>query len=30
MKQLLNSLDAPTRRQFVERCAATSLGLSIS
>ena len=29
MKQLLNSLDAPTRRQFVERCAATSLGLSI-
>ena len=29
MKQLLNSLDAPTRRQFVERCAATSFGLSI-
>ena len=29
MKQILNSLDTPTRRQFVERCAATSLGLSI-
>jgi len=29
MKQILNSLDAPTRRQFVERCAATSFGLSI-
>lgn len=29
MKQLLNSLDAQTRRQFVERCAATSFGLSI-
>jgi len=29
MKQLLNSLDTPTRRQFVERCAATSFGLSI-
>ena len=25
----INSLDAQTRRQFVERCAATSLGLSI-
>jgi len=29
MKQLLNSLDTPTRRQFVERCAAASFGLSI-
>ena len=29
MKQLLNSLDVPTRRQFVERFAATSFGLSI-
>ena len=29
MKQILNSLDAPTRRQFVERCAAASFGLSI-
>jgi len=29
MKQLLNSLDKSTRRQFVERCAATSFGLSI-
>ena len=29
MKKLLNSLDAQTRRQFVERCAATSFGLSI-
>jgi len=29
MKQLLNSLDTSTRRQFVERCAATSFGLSI-
>ncbi len=29
MKQLLNSLDVQTRRQFVERCAATSFGLSI-
>ena len=29
MKQLLNSLDTTTRRQFIERCAATSLGLSI-
>jgi len=29
MKQLLNSLDAQTRRQFVERCAASSFGLSI-
>ncbi len=29
MKQVLNSLDTPTRRQFVERCAATSFGLSI-
>ncbi|MEE2934552.1 MAG: DUF1501 domain-containing protein [Planctomycetota bacterium] len=29
MKQRLNGLDAPTRRAFVERCAATSFGLSI-
>jgi hypothetical protein len=29
MKQFLNSLDAPTRRQFVERFAASSFGLSI-
>ncbi len=29
MKQLLNSLDTSTRRQFVERCATTSFGLSI-
>ena len=29
MKKLLNSLDAQTRRQFVERFAATSFGLSI-
>ena len=29
MKQLLNSLDIPSRRQFVERCAAASFGLSI-
>ncbi len=29
MKQRLNSLDPATRRQFVERCAATSFGLSI-
>ena len=29
MKKILNSLDAQTRRQFVERCAATSFGLSI-
>ena len=29
MKQLLNSLDSLTRRKFVERCAATSFGLSI-
>ena len=29
MKQLLNSLDVPSRRQFVERCAAASFGLSI-
>ena len=29
MKQILNSLDAPTRRQFVERFAAASFGLSI-
>ena len=29
MKQILNSLDTPTRRQFVERCAATWFGLSI-
>ena len=29
MKQLLNSLDTPTRREFVERCAAKSFGLSI-
>ena len=29
MKQLLNSLDTTTRRQFIERCAATSFGLSI-
>ena len=29
MKQILNSLDTPTRRQFIERCAAASLGLSI-
>ena len=29
MKKSLNSLDAQTRRQFVERCAATSFGLSI-
>ena len=29
MKQLLNSFDTPTRRQFVERCAAASFGLSI-
>ena len=29
MKQLLNSLDTFTRRKFVERCAATSFGLSI-
>ena len=29
MKQLLNSLDTSTRRQFVERCAAASFGLSI-
>ena len=29
MKQLLNSLDAPTRRQFAERCAAGAFGLSI-
>ncbi|MGI9495531.1 MAG: DUF1501 domain-containing protein [Mariniblastus sp.] len=29
MKQFLNSLDPPTRRQFVERCAAMSFGLNI-
>lgn len=29
MKQILNSLDTPTRREFVERCAAKSFGLSI-
>lgn len=29
MKQRLNALDTPTRRAFVERCAATSFGLSI-
>ncbi len=29
MKQILNSLDPPTRRQFVERCAAMSFGLNI-
>tara|TARA_Y100000588_G_scaffold124671_2_gene136621 strand:+ start:6109 stop:7383 length:1275 start_codon:yes stop_codon:yes gene_type:complete len=29
MKRFLNSLDAQTRRQFVERCAAASFGLSI-
>ena len=29
MKQILNSFDTPSRRQFVERCAATSFGLSI-
>ncbi|MEC8345926.1 MAG: DUF1501 domain-containing protein [Planctomycetota bacterium] len=29
MKELLNSLDSPTRRQLVESFAATSLGLSI-
>ncbi len=29
MKKILNSLDAQTRRQFVERCAAASFGLSI-
>ena len=29
MKQLLKSLDTPTRREFIERCAATSFGLSI-
>ena len=29
MEKILNSLDAQTRRQFVERCAATSFGLSI-
>ena len=29
MKQILNSLDAHTRRQFVESCAASALGLSI-
>ena len=29
MKRSLNTLDAPTRRQFVERCAAASLGLNI-
>jgi len=29
MKQLLNSLDTFTRRKFVERCAATSFGLSV-
>ena len=29
MKQLLNSLDTTTRRQFIERCAATSFSLRI-
>lgn len=29
MKQLLNSLNTPTRRQFVERCAAAAFGLNI-
>ena len=29
MKQLLNSLDTLTRRNFVERCAATAFGLSV-
>ncbi len=29
MKQILNSLDPPTRRQLVERCAAMSFGLNI-
>ena len=29
MKHLLNSLDTFTRRKFVERCAATSFGLSV-
>ena len=29
MKQPLNSFDIPTRRKFVERCAASSFGLSI-
>lgn len=29
MKQILNYLDPPTRRQFVERCAAMSFGLNI-
>ena len=29
MKQFLNSFDAPTRRQFVERCAAAAFGLTV-
>jgi hypothetical protein len=29
MKSILNSLDDPTRRQFVERCAASAFGLSV-
>ncbi|HCC99386.1 MAG TPA: DUF1501 domain-containing protein, partial [Planctomycetaceae bacterium] len=29
MKQLLDRLDAPTRRQFVERCAAAAFGLNV-
>ena len=29
MKQILDKLDTSTRRRFVERCAAASLGLSI-
>jgi len=29
MNTLLNKLDSPTRRRFVERCAAASLGLTI-
>ena len=29
MKQFLNSFDAPTRRQFVERCAAAAFGLKV-
>ena len=29
MKDILNSLSAPSRRQFVERCAAGAFGLNI-
>ena len=29
MKQFLNSLEAPTRRQFVESCAAAAFGLNV-